>query len=309
MNRFHSHLFILTAALTFMMVAFGCSDSTSSGSGVSDVADTSAADTVDDSQPDAVADAQPDQSTTPDATADPTEDLATVDQTIDVEFDTTQPDLEDDIDLTGFDCLDALFVLLYVVGDSIDLEGTGGTCPAHEREGEGVNQTITLTYGESCDWSGVITLATERTGVGQGNVTVSFTDLTMDDSAVDGSMSGTYTLTTGEANLNLTVDLDLTGTTACDITGTVDVSLYATELTVDGTLTINTSEFDVDMVAITYVELATECPLPYSGTITVDPTVGATMSVEFDENSPVDGTVDISVGPVDYEDMDYCAYW
>ena len=300
MNRLNAQLFILATALTFMMLVSACSDSTSSESGSSDADDTSLADAVNDSQPDAVADAQPDQSTTPDAT---------VDQTIDVQFDATQPDLQDDIELTGFDCLDALFALLYVVGDSIDLEGTGGTCPAYEREGAGVNQTITLTYEESCDWSGVITLATERTGVGEGNVTVSFTNLVMDDAAVDGSMSGTYTLTTGEANLNLTVDLDLTGTTACDITGTVDVSLYATELTVDGTLTINTSEFDVDMVSISYVELATECPLPYSGTITVDPTTGATMSVEFDENSPVDGTVDISVGPVEYEDLDYCAYW
>lgn len=302
MNRFLSHLLVFAVTLTLTIAVSGCSDNTSSGSGSGDADAATAAD--------AATDNQPDGTTTPDTAAETTDDPSTPDQTVDdVHVDTSQPDLEEDIDLDGFDCLNALFELLYVVGDSIDLEGTGGTCPAHEREGTGANQTITLTYEESCDWSGVITLATERTAVGEGDVTVGFDELILDDSAADGYMAGTYAITTGEVELSLTVNLDLTGTTACDITGTVDVSLFSTELTVDGTLIINTSEFFVETVSISYVELNSECPLPYTGRIIADPATGVAVSVTFDENSPVDGTVDMTVGPVDYDDMDYCAYW
>lgn len=156
---------------------------------------------------------------------DDSEDPATADESEETESSDDEPPEADEAEGESdqFDCFDAVFALLDVVGNAVDAQFIGGTCPTITRTGSEEGELVTLLWSNQCDWSGGLTLSLVPTTENQGELDVAFTGFEMDGADVGGSMSGTYLVGAEKVTLELDVDQTFSGNLQCTVSGPVTI--------------------------------------------------------------------------------------
>lgn len=199
-------------------------------------------------------------------------------------------------------------------------ETRDGFCPSVSKDGGLLDFTVLVDYGEGCtpttglvpyEMSGALSVA-----YASQTLDVTFDELTCEGASVDGTITGSYagasfsdgveiTLTTDIEMGWLDWPVELTEDFTAGI-GPSTASLEGTGSLVNpsGSYAIGVTDLEFD-----YVDVWATCPLPNSGTIDVDVN-GVSVSVTFDEDSPDDGTVEVSQGKksVDIPLCDYVMY-
>jgi hypothetical protein len=191
-----------------------------------------------------------------------------------------------------------------------------GTCPEITRE---VGQ-IVIDYGTGCvPESGLVpgtvagTITLDRDAVAR-TVTGSFDALTYDGQTLDGTVMASYTLLGGATGIDLAQAVDLTLTTGnatIHVTSDAQVGVRATNVTLDGNLSIDdgTTErlLGADGIEMAYADLATAaCPLPRAGTLAVTWDQVA-VTITFDADSPSTGYATVTSGVLS-GDVPVCDY-
>lgn len=201
---------------------------------------------------------------------------------------------------------------------SVSLE-TETTCPALNLTwDQETGTTIDVDFPEGCTnqiygdspVSGSITM---MLSLAQAALSLSFTDLTVDDQTSNGSLSATYTRQ-GTSN-TLVGDLDLATTGVGSVAGTITLTIVVATGTItiaEASLAMDPEDGDALSIAlddITIRPIANVSFIPESGTVSFDVPNDAAgpatvnIVVTFDAQSPSDRTVDVSVGsadPVEY---------
>ncbi len=205
----------------------------------------------------------------------------------------------------------------------LDADGdvTAGECPVVTASfGEGVTN-VTVDFGETgctSDYydndtvSGSVALTLDRIA---RTVGVVFNNLSVDGATTSGTADFTLTRDGDRRTLAGTIDIATSGVGS--VVGTLSVRIDVSALTIavdEADLTVfdeSTGDtYSVDVDGIVIDPLGNGNFIPESGTVTFEiPNDGPgpetiTIVIEFDANSPVDGTVAVTVGeaePVEYE--------
>jgi hypothetical protein len=262
-----------------------------------------------DAAPDDARDVAPDAFDAADADA-PGEDAAAEAPDDDVPPEDVPIDGAVDWDFSVMTCLYDVLAVVAQVGYSVGDFGTVGTCPTVTRAGS----AITVDYGAGCDpwpddtvpdvWAGrMVVTATMATRT----ISVAFESLVVNGEAVAGTMSGTFER--GGGTVTLTIALDVTLGTRCDVSGNIVVDVTRDEMVVDGSLTVNGTTFTMTGLAIANGVLYAPCPLPHGGSITYDDPTFGPLTIAFDENSPVDGTVAVTALGRTFDEVPFCTYF
>ena len=183
-------------------------------------------------------------------------------------------------------------------------------CPTFSSNVAGTTVTITLDYGTGC--SPLIYPDTIVSGsisgtfaAAQRSIDLALDAFTMGDLSSDGTVSGSFAV--NGATLTLTVAVDLTFGDGSSVVGDVDASLNVDT----GLITVTSASLTVDdgqaaAFMIVFADVAMDFAgngnlVPESGTATFEiPNDGPgpdtlTIVVEFTVQTPVDGTVMVSV--------------
>ncbi len=194
-----------------------------------------------------------------------------------------------------------------------DLLGQTGTCPVVTRTaGEGVTLlSVTVDFGSGCTTDYPTTYQYSCSGSATGSydvlshtVSLTFAPLACGQSSLAGAatVSASFDALAGRAvlegewNLDWTYQSDVThteGNGTCWYT----LSTLTTEIPqFTGSITAAGEELwqcTIADVALSYVTYASY--IPYSGTITLDGESIRLIVVRFNENSPIDGNIEVSI--------------
>jgi hypothetical protein len=193
--------------------------------------------------------------------------------------------------------------------DPLNLEG--GNCPAVRLDVGPQGAVIVLDYGDGCTSalygsavvSGTVSAALNPTG---GTLMVTLDAFTIDDRTMDGTLTETRQSDDGETTLLLAVDLTISdlGRMLGEVTAAFDINAQVIRIP-SGLLNLEDLDGGTLVVAIDDLILDPKNNgnfIPESGTVTIDvPNEGPgpeiiPVTVTFSEDSPVDGTVTVSVG-------------
>lgn len=185
---------------------------------------------------------------------------------------------------------------------------TFGTCPAVAIERTANTATITLDFGDGCDAPATADLTvrgriTLSVRVSTGQATVNFDGFAIASRSIDGTADVEISRESGGVKLNGTIDLDIEGVGAIDgdfialirSNGTITIDFA------DVDLTTATSVFQVVLESLVSDPLTNNTFVPQSGraTFEVPSETNAdqteTVVVTFDDQSPVDGSVSVTV--------------
>ena len=207
---------------------------------------------------------------------------------------------------------------------SIDLvaDVVVGVCPVITAEVNNGDVSITLDFPDGCssDYygespvSGAVSVAFS---VAQRTFDVVFDGFTTDDQTVDGTFA--LELTIQDLDRTLTGDIDITTTGVGSARGTMTVVFDLDDMS--GGLTVTVVEANLTLTDEDGVSTATSAEglviepvdngnfVPEAGTLSFDVFVAGsttetvTLTVVFDAQSPVDGTVEVTIGnspPIEY---------
>lgn len=204
-------------------------------------------------------------------------------------------------------------------GLDADGDGTVGECPVVTATFENGTTNVSVDFGDTActsDYydnpvSGAVSLSLNRQA---GTVVVDFNDLSVDSVTTAGSAN--LNLTRQGATRILTGSINLTTTGVGSVSGTLDVTVDVGDLTLavdDADLSIadeDGANYSVNVDGIFIDPVTNGNFIPESGTVTFEiPNEGpgpetTTIVIEFDETSPDDGSVAVSVGgaePIEYD--------
>lgn len=229
----------------------------------------------------------------------------------------TDGDDGEDVELTGeqaqaldqaINSLDALAGVFAGVGSIDSDDGDGGPIVIGGQSGcpqVSISQgSITADFGEGCSpalypeltFSGSIT---GQLDLSEGTLSLTFQDYAIDDTTIDGTMTGSVSL--DGQTLAFEADLDARFTSDLDsysVSGSVVVQVNLTTgevLIVSGDLTFNEGTANAYTVSLSNVHMAPENGfVPDSGTITLD-VDGVVMQVTFTSQTPINGEVLLSI--------------
>lgn len=188
----------------------------------------------------------------------------------------------------------------------------GPTCPAVDFDLIGEPRSVALDYGDTC--SPVLFPATDVGGVISGTISLdtataslSFDAFVLDDQTIDGTLSASLNRDAPLSTFDATIELVVSDTGAIDgdVLVTVDTDSGAVTIP-EGTVNATTDSghdiaIEFDMVVIQPVDNGNF--FPQSGTLTFTleaagaPPVRVVMT--FDENTPVQGSVNYSIDVID----------
>ncbi|MCH7839197.1 MAG: hypothetical protein IID38_03035 [Planctomycetes bacterium] len=212
----------------------------------------------------------------------------------------------------------------FVDGVSIDLDAGQNTlfgqCPMVEADRQDGVVSIVLDYGDGCSneayddstVSGRVLLSLE---VFERSLSVVYEDFAVDDQTVVGGFS--LVLDREDFARRLTGDINITTSDLGSTVGTLDVEIRVATVTITVTtaslvLSDESDSFDVAIEGIVIKPKREDNGnfVPEAGTISFeiadddDPSELLAIVIAFDAESPVDGTVQITVGslpPLDYK--------
>ncbi len=212
----------------------------------------------------------------------------------------------------------------FVDGVDIDL-GAGqdamfGQCPVVEANRQGGVVSIVLDYGDGCsneayDDSTVSGRVLLSLGVVERSLSVVYEDFAVDDQTVAGGFS--LELVREDFARRLTGEINITTSDVGSTVGTLDVEVRVATVTITVTtanlvLSDESDSFDVAIEGVVIKPKREDNGnfVPEAGTISFEiadddaPLELLAIVIAFDAESPVDGTVQITVGslpPVDYQ--------
>ncbi len=196
-----------------------------------------------------------------------------------------------------------------------------GTCPNVDlaANNEGVLYfDITIDFGTTgCNpiWDTEHTYAGSASGTfsqAQQEIDLTFTDYSIDDYTIDGSIEAEYDRTTTEVSLEGAWDITTTADgvqldTSGNGSGTYDTENYVTTITTfTGSVTDDVFDFTVSMTGVKMSFATYDRFMPYAGTLQLAGQDIRTISVRFDEDSPTTGVVEVSIGGSPY--VEYNVY-
>ena len=212
----------------------------------------------------------------------------------------------------------------FVDGVNIDLDvGQNtffGQCPAVEADRQDGVVSIVLDYGDGCsneayDDSTVSGRVLLTLGVAERSLSVQYEDFAVDDQTVAGGFS--LVLDREDLARRLTGDINITTSDLGSTEGTLDVEVRVATVTITVTtaslaLSDESDSFDVTIEGIVIKPKRDDNGnfVPEAGTISFeiadddDPPELLAIVIAFDAESPVDGTVQVTVGslpPLEYK--------
>ena len=200
-------------------------------------------------------------------------------------------------------------VLIYAATGAADAGPIGGSdCPAFSLD----DGEIILDYGDGCSpslypestFSGAVSGSVDR---GAGTVSVTFEDFMIDGEAVDGTVTFGYSRADGMSTLEAQVDLVFSDEGG-DIGVTGEATVVIDETTGEITITYadlvisDSDQSDTVVLEDVHSDFASNGNfLPDAGTASIhwdEPPPPVTMTITFTDQTPVDGSVLITVNGV-----------
>jgi len=204
------------------------------------------------------------------------------------------------------DLASVMAVLLYAAaGEGVD-DGIGGSdCPVFSLD----NGQLVLDYGEGCTpalypestFSGSVS---GELNVSERTATLTFDDFAIDGDSVDGTVTLSYTRDNGISTIEAEVDLAFDDgrsevTTTGELTVVIDESTGEITITYGDLVIADQSGSDAVILENVHSDVASNGNfLPDAGTATItweEPPPPVTMVITFTDQTPVTGTVLISV--------------
>ncbi|MCC7293646.1 MAG: hypothetical protein IT449_16435 [Phycisphaerales bacterium] len=194
-----------------------------------------------------------------------------------------------------------------------------GECPVVTASRDGTTTTLSLDFGDGCTnaatgetvYSGNVTVIVNFTAL---TFNVTFTDFTVDDASIAGSITATLqSLPRDDLPLAFSGTVDLTtnnGTLAGTISVTINPDTGLITIT-EGEVTVvdaDENAYAVELADIALDPVNNGNLIPEGGTVSFDMATGigdttVTVTIEFTEETPTTGVVQITVGdaePVQY---------